>query len=356
MSVQAIDWALRLVKNVTPTQKLILICLANHAGPDGTCWPSQTVVADYSGLSRDAVNRNIKDLVSLGLISTERRSDHDGRETTKIYRLRMAEPLAVLPDDTGVAEMGGRCLAGRHLTNSTTSEEQKAASPESAGCLTGRHRCNGERQTGVLQDDTDCLTGRHKSLKEETSKEETKDLKTPPTPKTSPFPDEPSDSPISEAHENAQEAENEFAKGDGSQSRQSPGESRPGRDKKHSKEPIETPSWLNPKDWNDFLAFRESIRAPMNDIAQTRAITELEQLRTEGHDPSRVIGQSIVNGWKGLFPVKRSKDSQGTSQRPKTFDEIRRENNQKAVNSFLKKMGEPPMFEEGEKKNVIDAQ
>ena len=100
MSVQAIDWALRLVKNVTPTQKLILICLANHAGPDGTCWPSQTVVSEYSGLSRDAVNRNIKELESLGLIGTERRKDADGRETTKIYRLKMAESLAVLQDDT----------------------------------------------------------------------------------------------------------------------------------------------------------------------------------------------------------------------------------------------------------------
>ena len=90
---------MRLVKNVTPTQKLILICLANHAGPDGTCWPSQTVVSDYSGLSRNAVNRNIKEVESLGLIGTERRKNPDGRETTKIYRLKMAETLAVLPDD-----------------------------------------------------------------------------------------------------------------------------------------------------------------------------------------------------------------------------------------------------------------
>ena len=180
MSVQAIDWALRLVKNVSPTQKLILICLANHAGPDGTCWPSQTVVSDYSGLSRDAVNRNIKELESLGLIGTERRKDADGRETTKIYRLNMAESLAVLQDDTGGAEMGGRCRPGRHLINSGPSEEQKDVSPDNASCLTERHRCGGERQTGVVQDDTDCLTGRHKSLRKEPSKEETetKDLNT----------------------------------------------------------------------------------------------------------------------------------------------------------------------------------
>ena len=91
MSVQAIDWALRLVKNVTPTQKLILICLANHAGPEGTCWPSQTIVSDYSGLSREAVNRNMKELESLGLIAAERKKDPDGRETAKTYRLKTAD-------------------------------------------------------------------------------------------------------------------------------------------------------------------------------------------------------------------------------------------------------------------------
>ena len=86
----------------------------------------------------------------------------------------------------------------------------------------------------------------------------------------------------------------------------------------------------------------------MNDIARIRAIAELERLRNEGHDPSRVIGQSIVNGWKGLFPVKISKDSQGSSRRPKTFDEIRRETNRKAFEEFLS-------AHEQEESNVVDA-
>ena len=146
------------------------------------------------------------------------------------------------------------------------------------------------------------------------------------------------------------------SKGEGSRSRQCPGESRPGRDKKRSEEPIEIPSWLNPKDWNDYLEYRKGISTPMSALAQQKAIDELDRLRNEGHDPSRVINQSIVNGWKGLFPIKISQGRQASSARQKTFDEIRRENNQKAVNSFLKKMGEPPLFEEGEKKNVVDAE
>ncbi len=154
----------------------------------------------------------------------------------------------------------------------------------------------------------------------------------------------------SQSRQNTREADPGSAKGDGSQSRQSPEESRPGRDKKHSEEPIKIPSWLNSKDWNDFLSFRESIRAPMTDIAKVRAIEELDRLRAEGHDPSRVIGQSIVNGWKGLFPVNRSKDSQGqgSPQKTKTFDEIRREKNRQAFEAFL-------AAHKKEESNVVDA-
>ncbi len=134
-------------------------------------------------------------------------------------------------------------------------------------------------------------------------------------------------------------------KGDGSQSRQK--ESRPGRDTNHPNEILPIPSWLNPKDWNDFLAFRKSIRAPMNPVAQTRAIAELERLRTEGNDPSDVISQSIVNGWKGLFPVKRANGCRDRDRPgPKTFEQIRAERTHAAAKRVLDEMYGPKNTEE----------
>jgi len=97
-----------------------------------------------------------------------------------------------------------------------------------------------------------------------------------------------------------------------------------------------------------------SLKCPLTPLAEKKALGELEGLRSEGNDPSRVISQSIVNGWKGLFPVKSSKDSQAGRQRPQTFDEIRTDNNKKAVNEFLRKHGEPQLFQEKGEKNVID--
>ena len=90
MSVQAIDWALRLVKNVTPTQKLILICLANHAGPDGTCWPSQAVISEYTELSQKTIYRNLAELEKEGFVRSVHRQDKAGRDLSKTYLLNLA--------------------------------------------------------------------------------------------------------------------------------------------------------------------------------------------------------------------------------------------------------------------------
>ena len=89
MSVQAIDWALRKVRGVTPTQKLILIALGNHAGPDGTCWPAQTTLSEYTGLSREAIYRNIAELEKQGFLRSVRRKDENGRDLSKTYKLNL---------------------------------------------------------------------------------------------------------------------------------------------------------------------------------------------------------------------------------------------------------------------------
>lgn len=67
---------------------------------------------------------------------------------------------------------------------------------------------------------------------------------------------------------------------------------------------IELPPWLPSALWAEFRAHRKSMRAPMTPEAERRNLAKLERLRSAGHDPESVIGQSIENGWKGLFGVK----------------------------------------------------
>jgi len=85
MSLEAIIWAIERVGNITPTQKLILICLANHAGPDGTCFPSHNLISDYSGLRRETICRNLAILENKGLITSDRKKNEAGREISKKY-------------------------------------------------------------------------------------------------------------------------------------------------------------------------------------------------------------------------------------------------------------------------------
>jgi len=189
MSVQAIDWALRLVKNITPTQKLILICLANHAGPDGTCWPSQSTIADYSCLSRESIYRNLSELENHGFIQSIRRKDTVGRDLPKSYRLLLCQPsepssetkhlsqqnhqtpeivansLGETQDLTRGSNLQGWGDAESHLTKSTLYQR---SDPKMANLLGETHDLTSETQnlTGETQD----LTNRQKELKTKKTK------------------------------------------------------------------------------------------------------------------------------------------------------------------------------------------
>lgn len=340
MSLQAMDWALRTVQGITPTQKLILICLANHAGPEGTCWPSQNILSAYSGLSRETIYRNLSDLEKQGLIRSIPRQDQSGRDLSKTYVLNITKEEGSRRESssgetqslrgetqslTGGAKMTGGRDAESHPIKSRLSEQVGETQS-----LTGETESLREGDAESQGGETQSLTSKENQSREE-SVNRTKRLKTPPTPKT-PASQNPAlggasergeKSPTSGTISTPKEAESKPAQGDGSPSRQ---EAPP--------EDMPLPPWLDPNDWRDFLNHREEIKAPMSALAKKRALAELDRLRKEGHEPGQVIGGSIVNGWKGLFPVRASGVPAGR-QPPKTFDEIRAERTQSAAKQVL---------------------
>jgi hypothetical protein len=44
----------------------------------------------------------------------------------------------------------------------------------------------------------------------------------------------------------------------------------------------------------------------MTPRAITLTIRNLEKLRSQGHSPAAVLDQSVMNGWKGVFPLRSS--------------------------------------------------
>jgi hypothetical protein len=86
------------------------------------------------------------------------------------------------------------------------------------------------------------------------------------------------------------------------------------KEKKVKKGKLEHPQWLDLDLWKSFKEHRQKLRAPMTQEAERRAIIKLSELVKEcGCGPEDIIGQSLDNGWKGLFKLNKgygSKDKQ----------------------------------------------
>lgn len=86
------------------------------------------------------------------------------------------------------------------------------------------------------------------------------------------------------------------------------------------------PDWLDMGLWREFKKMRTKIKkAPLTARAEELALKELAKLREQGHDPGKVIEQSILNCWKGLFPLRESpSDSIGGAKVTLTPEQIKR--------------------------------
>jgi hypothetical protein len=65
----------------------VLACLGTYADRDGWCWPSMPTLAERLGVTRQAVQRSIRQLAELGYIEVERRYRPDGTQDRNRYRL-----------------------------------------------------------------------------------------------------------------------------------------------------------------------------------------------------------------------------------------------------------------------------
>ena len=83
---------------------------------------------------------------------------------------------------------------------------------------------------------------------------------------------------------------------------------------KNLKEREIIPVWLDEKTWSDFIKFRVSIKEKMSEKAEKLILNKLSKLRDDGNDPKEVLEESIMNGWKGVFPLKKNKIATSNSK------------------------------------------
>lgn len=93
-----------------------------------------------------------------------------------------------------------------------------------------------------------------------------------------------------------------------------------------------------------FREHRTKLKHPMTKRAEELIVGKLEKIWTErGHDPAAVIDQSIVEGWRGVFPLKDEGNGRGQGSgtgRRATPD--RRDGFTRAIHGEVFPGGQPP--------------
>lgn len=96
MSIRASNWAWG--QGLPPSQKVLLLALADQADDDGICWPSMKTLAKKICADPRTAQRNMRELEAAKLVSVEPRHRPDGDSTSNIYRLALTpSPPGKLP-------------------------------------------------------------------------------------------------------------------------------------------------------------------------------------------------------------------------------------------------------------------
>jgi hypothetical protein len=75
---------------------------------------------------------------------------------------------------------------------------------------------------------------------------------------------------------------------------------------------------LNVAFW-DFIDFRKKIKSPMTDHAIDLLIKKLDRMTSDNDEKIEILNQSIMNSWKGVFPLKQDN---GSSRQRQTQDDF----------------------------------
>ena len=90
---------------------------------------------------------------------------------------------------------------------------------------------------------------------------------------------------------------------------------------RQKKDMVPLPAWIDKETWDGYLEMRGKIHSPPTAHAQELVIKALERFRAEGMDPKEILNQSIMNGWRGVFPLKEIKN--GTNRETYSVERLK---------------------------------
>jgi len=122
VSIEAINWALNVVTEITSTQKAILVALADRADERGFCYPSYEDICRRSCASRKTLVMALKALEEKGLITRNRRYSK-----STVYRCNITpiDRSKMTPMDRGKMTPMDRCKTTPLTTNESSINNHK---------------------------------------------------------------------------------------------------------------------------------------------------------------------------------------------------------------------------------------
>jgi hypothetical protein len=81
----------------------VLACLGTYADKDGWCWPSTIALAKRLGITRQAVQRSLKQISELGYMEVTPHHRADGGHDRNRYRLLFDRALFEVRNNAGIA-------------------------------------------------------------------------------------------------------------------------------------------------------------------------------------------------------------------------------------------------------------
>lgn len=96
MSVQALSSAFA-ARGLTPSEKLVLLALANYADANQRCFPSHATIATDTGLSDRTILTVLKSLEDAGLLTRQQRRRDDGSRSSDLITLTFGRGETVSP-------------------------------------------------------------------------------------------------------------------------------------------------------------------------------------------------------------------------------------------------------------------
>jgi len=77
------------------------------------------------------------------------------------------------------------------------------------------------------------------------------------------------------------------------------------------------PEWIPADAWVAFVEMRKAMGAKgkLTERAAKLIVSELEKLARQGHNPRAVLEQSVINNWRGVFPLKNGNRQQALEAR-----------------------------------------